>query len=189
MVAVPEQFPPRSPGDRFPGRERAADPRDAAQESQAPLYRRDGRRQGLRQDRRDRKPAGESRPAAGRRRHDLHVSQGPGKSRRQEQGRGRQARRGDSALAIWPATSWSCRSTTWSRPVPRPAPRPRSSPARRSPTAGSAWTSDPATIAAYSTIIKEAGTVIWNGPMGKFEVEAFARAPGRSPRPWPLQRP
>jgi len=33
----------------------------------------------------------------------------------------------------------------------------------------------PATIAAYSTIIKEAGTVIWNGPMGKFEVEAFAR--------------
>jgi phosphoglycerate kinase len=33
----------------------------------------------------------------------------------------------------------------------------------------------PATIAAYSKIIKEAGTVIWNGPMGKFEVEAFAR--------------
>jgi len=33
----------------------------------------------------------------------------------------------------------------------------------------------PATIAAYSTIIKEAGTVIWNGPMGKFEVDAFAR--------------
>ena len=33
----------------------------------------------------------------------------------------------------------------------------------------------PATIEAYSTIIKQAGTVIWNGPMGKFEVEAFAR--------------
>jgi phosphoglycerate kinase len=33
----------------------------------------------------------------------------------------------------------------------------------------------PATIAAYSTTIKQAGTVIWNGPMGKFEVEAFAR--------------
>jgi phosphoglycerate kinase len=33
----------------------------------------------------------------------------------------------------------------------------------------------PATIAAYSTIIKEAGTVIWNGPMGMFEVEAFAQ--------------
>jgi phosphoglycerate kinase len=33
----------------------------------------------------------------------------------------------------------------------------------------------PATIAAYSTIIKNAGTVIWNGPMGKFEVEEFAQ--------------
>ncbi len=44
----------------------------------------------------------------------------------------------------------------------------------------------PATIAAYTTIIKQAGTVVWNGPMGKFEVEAFAagtqgdrRSPGR----------
>ena len=32
----------------------------------------------------------------------------------------------------------------------------------------------PATIAAYSAIINQAGTVVWNGPMGKFEVEAFA---------------
>jgi len=32
----------------------------------------------------------------------------------------------------------------------------------------------PATIAEYSAIIKGAGTVVWNGPMGKFEVEAFA---------------
>jgi phosphoglycerate kinase len=32
----------------------------------------------------------------------------------------------------------------------------------------------PKTIALYSGIIKEAGTVVWNGPMGKFEVEAFA---------------
>ena len=33
----------------------------------------------------------------------------------------------------------------------------------------------PATIAEYARIIKEAGTVVWNGPMGKFEVEAFAQ--------------
>ncbi len=32
----------------------------------------------------------------------------------------------------------------------------------------------PATIASYTSIIKQAGTVIWNGPMGKFEVPAFA---------------
>jgi phosphoglycerate kinase len=33
----------------------------------------------------------------------------------------------------------------------------------------------PATIAEYSAIINKAGTVVWNGPMGKFEVAAFAR--------------
>src|ERR1700678_1933870 len=33
----------------------------------------------------------------------------------------------------------------------------------------------PATIAEYSAIINQAGTVVWNGPMGMFEVEAFAR--------------
>ncbi len=33
----------------------------------------------------------------------------------------------------------------------------------------------PATIAEYAAIIKQAGTVVWNGPMGKFEVEAFAQ--------------
>lgn len=32
----------------------------------------------------------------------------------------------------------------------------------------------PKTIVLYSGIIKDAGTVIWNGPMGMFEVEAFA---------------
>ncbi|MGO9597068.1 MAG: phosphoglycerate kinase [Isosphaeraceae bacterium] len=32
----------------------------------------------------------------------------------------------------------------------------------------------PKTITLYSGIIKDAGTVIWNGPMGMFEVEAFA---------------
>jgi phosphoglycerate kinase len=33
----------------------------------------------------------------------------------------------------------------------------------------------PATVAEYAAIIKNAGTVVWNGPMGKFEVEAFAQ--------------
>jgi phosphoglycerate kinase len=33
----------------------------------------------------------------------------------------------------------------------------------------------PATITIYSDIIKKAATVVWNGPMGKFEVDAFAR--------------
>ena len=33
----------------------------------------------------------------------------------------------------------------------------------------------PATIAKYADIIKHAGTVIWNGPMGKFEDEPFRK--------------
>ena len=32
----------------------------------------------------------------------------------------------------------------------------------------------PKTIAEYSAIINQAGTVVWNGPMGMFEVELFA---------------
>ena len=31
----------------------------------------------------------------------------------------------------------------------------------------------PTACAEYAAIIKQAGTVVWNGPMGKFEVEAF----------------
>lgn len=33
----------------------------------------------------------------------------------------------------------------------------------------------PKTIEEYAKIVKEAGTVVWNGPMGMFEVEAFAK--------------
>ena len=58
---------------------------------------------------------------------------------------------------------------------PRQAPRPRSSNGRRFPTAGSAWISAPRRSSSTADIIKSAGTVVWNGPMGKFEVEAFAK--------------
>jgi phosphoglycerate kinase len=33
----------------------------------------------------------------------------------------------------------------------------------------------PATIRAYETLIADARTVVWNGPMGVFEIDAFAR--------------
>ena len=71
-------------------------------------------------------------------------------------------------------------------PSPRPAPRPRSSAASEIPDGWFGMDIGPATIAEYRAIIKQAGTVVWNGPMGKFEVEAFApgnpgdrRGPGR----------
>ena len=97
-----------------------------------------------------------------------------GNASRQEQGRSRQARRGQRSSCTWPATSSSCPAITWSPPSPRPAPRRRSSTGATSPTAGSAWTSARPRSPLYTAIIKQAGTVVWNGPMGKFEVEAFA---------------
>src|SRR5262249_25601829 len=33
----------------------------------------------------------------------------------------------------------------------------------------------PKTIAAYASEIKKAGTVVWNGPMGKFEDEPYSK--------------
>jgi len=33
----------------------------------------------------------------------------------------------------------------------------------------------PETVAAYSKVIKDAGTVVWNGPMGVFEMPNFAK--------------
>jgi phosphoglycerate kinase len=39
----------------------------------------------------------------------------------------------------------------------------------------------PKTIAAYASASRGAKTVVWNGPMGVFEIDAFAPAPSRSP--------
>ena len=38
----------------------------------------------------------------------------------------------------------------------------------------------PETIRAYSAIIAAARTVVWNGPMGKFEIEAFSKGGGET---------
>ena len=43
-----------------------------------------------------------------------------------------------------------------------------------SPTAGMGMDIGPKTIALFSDAVKDAGTVIWNGPMGVFEFPAFA---------------
>ena len=44
----------------------------------------------------------------------------------------------------------------------------------------------PDTIAAYADALRDAKTVVWNGPMGVFEIDAFAqRHDGRGARPWP----
>jgi phosphoglycerate kinase len=33
----------------------------------------------------------------------------------------------------------------------------------------------PATVAAFSKVIENAGTIVWNGPMGVFEIEEYSK--------------
>ena len=54
-------------------------------------------------------------------------------------------------------------------------PRPRSSAGPDLPEGWLGIDIGPATVAAYGEIIRDAGTVIWNGPMGKFEDEPFRK--------------
>ena len=54
----------------------------------------------------------------------------------------------------------------------------------RSPT-GMGVDIGPATRAKFAEIVKGAKTVVWNGPMGVFEIAVAARARSRSRRRWP----
>ena len=89
-------------------------------------------------------------------------------------------------LELARATSSSCRTTTWSPSKPEAGAETKVVAASEIPDGWFGMDIGPATIAAYSAIIKQAGTVVWNGPMGKFEVEALRerdhgdrRGPGR----------
>ena len=42
----------------------------------------------------------------------------------------------------------------------------------------------PGSSEAYADVIRDAGTVFWNGPMGAFELEPFAAGRAASPRRW-----
>ena len=99
-----------------------------------------------------------------------------GHADRQEPGRGRQARRGPQAPGPGRRRSSSCRSTTsWpTRSTPRPKTQVVDGLAT-SPTAGIGIDIGPATVKLYGEIIRTAGTVVWNGPMGKFEDEPFRK--------------
>ena len=46
----------------------------------------------------------------------------------------------------------------------------------------------PKTIEAYASVLRTAKTVVWNGPMGVFEIDEFARARSPSPKRWPTWR-
>ena len=103
-----------------------------------------------------------------------------GRAGRQVAGRGRPARRARAtssarAQGAAPAAA-SCRSITSSRRSSRPARRRRRSPsATRRSAIGWASTSARETVEDLREVLAAAKTVVWNGPMGVFEIDAFAK--------------
>ena len=154
--------------------------RPRAREPGAPVRRRPRRRQGLGQARGDREPDRQGRRAADRRRDGLHVPQGARRRRsasRWSRPTCSTRRATSSAGRRSGACASSCRSITSSRRSSKPARRPRSLDGRRSRRSAIAWASTsgrrPSTI--YRSVIAGAKTVVWNGPMGVFEIDAFAK--------------
>ena len=74
------------------------------------------------------------------------------------------------------ACNCCCRSITSLRQSSRPARRPRHC-RWTMPAIGDRMGLDigPATVKAYAAALRDAKTVVWNGPMGVFEIDAFAQ--------------
>ena len=135
------------------------------------------RRQGLRQDRRHRALPGDRRDDPDRRRDELQLLPRPGDRDRRLAGRGEGCRAGRGGAGGGrgvPIAGSSCRATrSWgasSTPIPRPA----RATGRQVPAGWMGLDIGPRTAAAYAEAIAGAGTVLWNGPMGAFELEPFA---------------
>ena len=124
----------------------------------------------------------EGRPAAGRRRHVLHLPQGPGPRGRRLAAGGRPGRHLPAAAGGGTATGSCCRSTSSSPPSSAGRRDPAWSPPTRSRPTGMGLDIGPSTVDVFGGAVAGAGTVFWNGPMGVFEVAPFAAAPGASPR-------
>ena len=147
-------------------------------ERPGPAARRDPRRrQGQRQDRRRRAVPRARRRAVHRRRDVLPVPRCPGSSRRRfALPRGR--RRGRRGARSWPPrdprAGSSCRSTCRSRRTGRSEPACRDARRHRGPRRLERPRHRTANQRPLRRRIAAAGTVFWNGPMGRFELEPFA---------------
>ena len=160
-------------------------PGHGARQSRAAVRGDPRRRQGVGQDRGHREPARQGRSPADRRRDGLHVLQGARPAGRQVARRGRQARR----RARDPRAHAKARGVELlaaGRPRRR---RRRSRPTRRRrrccrsaiTRSATAWasTSAPRRSRLYARCIADAKTVVWNGPMGVFEIDAVRRGHDR----------
>ena len=140
-----------------------------------PLRRHRRRRQDLRKDRGHRELSLPGRQSADRRRHGLYVLQVAGQGRGRIAGRGREARSG--ARDPGPrrrqadAADGSRDRLGLSRPMPR---REIASVDEPVPAGWMGLDIGPKTIAAYEQAVAGAKMIVWNGPMGVFELEPFA---------------
>ena len=130
------------------------------------------------QDRSDREPDRQGRHAADRRRDGLHVPQGAGRRGRQVAGRGRSPRHGARRRAPGEGAGPPARAAADHVVAAKlEAGVPTEVLEATDPSIGDRMGLDigPKTIDVYRSVIAGAKTVIWNGPMGVFEIDAFAK--------------
>ena len=163
---------------RVPDGEGARQPRASSLDQPgAPVRGDHRRRQGQRQDQGPQEPARQGRRDGHRRRDGEHVPARPGQGRRQEprragprRGRPRDPRGGRGARA----SRSSCRSTSSSPRRSPAAPSTRRSRPRRSRRAGTSSTSASRASSYIEEALADVQTVLWNGPLGVFEIPSFA---------------
>ena len=137
------------------------------------------RREGVGQDRGHREPARQGRPPAHRRRDGLHVLQvarRAGRASRSSRTTSSTRRARSKPTPQRAASRSRCRSITSSTDRDRGRRGARGARGRRRGDRRSAWasTSDRRRSRPTSAAIADAKTVVWNGPMGVFEIDAFA---------------
>ena len=137
------------------------------------------RRQGLDQARAARQPDRQGRHAGDRRRHGQHLPRRAGASTSASR----------SASTTWPtrrARSWPrraaaaarscCRPTWWSRASSRRERRTRPCAADACPPDAMILDAGPEAVARIAAVFEEARTLVWNGPLGAFEIPPFNAA-------------